>query len=94
MWKEATSKSSAAWYTGHGTYKNKVQAHSKMQATPPPRPPQGGGVARGHGAGVFAFGGAYWPLATAHSDPLWVRTCFSLCQRRVCVPGTGPALSP
>ena len=25
---------------------------------------------------VCAFGGAYWPLALAHSDPLWVRTCF------------------
>ena len=36
---------------------------------------QGGG-ARGHGVGLFAFGGAYWPLATAHSDPLGVRTCF------------------
>ena len=31
----------------------------------------GGGVARGHGVGLFAFGGAYWPLATVHSDPLW-----------------------
>ena len=36
----------------------------------------GWGLARGHGFGSFAFGGAYWPLATAHSDPLWVRTCF------------------
>ena len=36
----------------------------------------GGGVARGHGVGLFAFGGADWPLAPAHSDPLWVRTCF------------------
>ena len=36
----------------------------------------GGGLARGHGVGMFAFGGAYWPLATAHSDPLWARTCF------------------
>ena len=35
-----------------------------------------GGLARGHGVGLFAFGGAYWPLALAHSDPLWVRTCF------------------
>ena len=34
------------------------------------------GLARGHGVGLFAFGGAYWPLAPAHSDPLWVRTCF------------------
>ena len=37
-------------------------------------------VRRGRGGGVgtrlFAFGGAYWPFATAHSDPLWVRTCF------------------
>ena len=37
---------------------------------------RGGSLARGHGAGLFAFGGAHWPLATAHSDPLWVRTCF------------------
>ena len=36
---------------------------------------RGGGVARGHGFGLLAFGGAYWPLTTAHSDPLWVRTC-------------------
>ena len=36
----------------------------------------GGGLARGHGVGLCAFGGAYWPLATAHSDPLWARTCF------------------
>ena len=26
--------------------------------------------------GLLAFGGAYWPLALAHSDPPWVRTCF------------------
>ena len=36
----------------------------------------GGGVAQGLGIGLYAFGGAYWPLATAHSDPLWARTCF------------------
>ena len=30
----------------------------------------GGGLARGHGVSLFAFGGR------AHSDPLWVRTCF------------------
>ena len=52
----------------------------------PPAPPEvlewlytagaGGGVAQGPGVGLFASGGAYWPLATAHSDPLWVRTCF------------------
>ena len=41
----------------------------------------GGGVARGHGFGWFAFGGAYWPLATAHSDPLWVRTCVGCVNR-------------
>ena len=35
-----------------------------------------GRLARGHGVGLFAFGGAYWPLATAHSDPLRARTCF------------------
>ena len=40
------------------------------------RPPGGGRLARGHGFGLFAVGGAYWPLATAHSDPSWVRTCF------------------
>ena len=37
---------------------------------------KGGGVAQGLGIRLFAFGGAYWPLATAHSDPLRVRTCF------------------
>ena len=37
----------------------------------------GGGVARGHACDLFAFGGAYGPLATAHYDPLLVRTCFS-----------------
>ena len=36
----------------------------------------GGGVAQGLGNRLFAFGGAYRPLATAHSDPLWARTCF------------------
>ena len=36
----------------------------------------GGWLAQGLGIGLFAFGGAYWPLATAHPDPLWVRTCF------------------
>ena len=36
----------------------------------------GGGGGQGLGSRWFAFGGAYWPLATAHSDPLWVRTCF------------------
>ena len=35
-----------------------------------------GGLVRGHGVGLLAFGGAYWPLTTAHSDPLWARTCF------------------
>ena len=35
-----------------------------------------GGSAQGLGIRLFAFGSAYWPLATAHSDPLWVRTCF------------------
>ena len=34
-----------------------------------------GSLARGHGVRLFAFGGACWPLATAHPDPLWVRTC-------------------
>ena len=33
-------------------------------------------MAQDLGIRLFAFGGAYWPLATAHSDPLWVRTCF------------------
>ena len=36
----------------------------------------GGGGGVGLGIRLFAFGGAYWPLATAHSDPLWVRTCL------------------
>ena len=36
----------------------------------------GGGLAQGLSIRLFAFGGAYWPLATAHSDPLWARTCF------------------
>ena len=36
----------------------------------------GGGLAQGLGIRLFAFGGAYWPLTTAHSDPLWARTCF------------------
>ena len=31
----------------------------------------GGGLAQGLGIRLFAFDGAYWPLATAHSDPLW-----------------------
>ena len=36
----------------------------------------GGGGAQGLGIYLFDFGGACWPLATAHSDPLWARTCF------------------
>ena len=36
----------------------------------------GGALAQGLGIRLFAFGGAYWPLATAHPDPLWARTCF------------------
>ena len=36
----------------------------------------GGGWHKASVLGLFAFGGAYWPLATAHSDPLWARTCF------------------
>ena len=36
----------------------------------------GGSLAQGLGIRWFAFGGTYWPLATAHSDPLWVQTCF------------------
>ena len=35
-----------------------------------------GGVAQGLGIRLFAFGGAHWPLATAHSDPPCARTCF------------------
>ena len=30
---------------------------------------------------VFAFGGAYWSLATAHSDHLWARTRFGCVKR-------------
>ena len=41
----------------------------------------GGGLAQGLGICLFAFGGAYWPLATAHSDPLWARTCFGCVNR-------------
>ena len=41
-------------------------------------------MAQGLGICLFAFGGAHWPLATAHSDPLWVRTCFG-CVVCVCV---------
>ena len=36
----------------------------------------GGWLAQGLSIRLLAFGGAYWPLDTAHSDPLWVRTCF------------------
>ena len=36
-----------------------------------------GGLARGRGFGLFAFGGAYWPLAIAHFDPLLVPMCFN-----------------
>ena len=43
------------------------------------------GLARGHGVGWFAFGGGYWPLAIAHSDPLWVQTCFGCVCVCVCV---------
>ena len=44
-----------------------------------------------------AFGGAYWPLATAHSDPLWVRTRMGGFTRGIGgmfarrAPGTCPA---
>ena len=45
----------------------------------------GGGLAQGLGIRLFirlfAFGGACWPLATAHSDPLWARMCFGCVNR-------------
>ena len=41
----------------------------------------GGGLAQGLGIRLFAFGGACWPLATDHSDPLWVRTFFGCVNR-------------
>ena len=41
----------------------------------------GGGGARDHGAGLFAAGGAYWPLATVHSGPLWIRAWFGCVNR-------------
>ena len=34
------------------------------------------GLAQGLSVRLFAFGGASWPLTTAHSDPLWTRTWF------------------
>ena len=40
-----------------------------------------GALAQRLGIGLFAFGGAYWPLATAQSDPLWARTCFGCVNR-------------
>ena len=46
--------------------------------TPPPGVSKDGGgggrgeLARGLGRKLFSFGGAYWPLATELSDPLWV----------------------
>ena len=47
----------------------------------PPLQARGGGGGQGLGNRLFAFGGAKWPLATAHSYPLGVRMCFC------CVPG-------
>ena len=44
------------------------------------------GLAQGLGIRLFAFGGAYWPLAPAHSDPPWVRTCFGCVGGRVSEP--------
>ena len=44
-------------------------------------PLQRGGLAQGLGIRLCAFGGADWPLATAHSDPLWARTCFGCVNR-------------
>ena len=65
----------------------------------------GGGLARGHGVSLFAIGGAYWPLAFARSDALWVRTWFGcvkvrelgggggmpfrMCERNVCPTAAG-----
>ena len=47
-------------------------------------PPGGGG-----GGTRPRYQVTYWPLATAHSDPLWVETCFG------CVPpGGGGFLHP
>ena len=52
---------------------------------------RGRGLAQGLGIRLFAFGGAYWPLSTAHSDPLWARTCFGCEQspRMTCPQGGG-----
>ena len=50
---------------------------TRMAPVPPPpcylSKLAGGGVAQGLGMRLFAFGGAYWPPATAHSDPLCPR---------------------
>ena len=52
----------------------------------------GGGLAQGLSICLFAFGSAYWPLATAHSDPLWVRTCFGCVNGDVGGGGLAPGL--
>ena len=69
--------------TGEGTIPRVelLNPSHKVGAPLPPAPegpnsPLGlsvlGGLARGHGVGLFAFGGAYWTLARAHSGSLWV----------------------
>ena len=64
----------------------------KGDGSPSPRPPPPGGIARAgtlqggvgwhkaSGLGCLTFGGAYWPLTTACSDPLGPNV-FWLCQR-------------
>ena len=51
------------------------QPKARKKIAPNPPMEGGGGVGQGLGIRLFAFGGAYWPLSTAHSDPLWARTC-------------------
>ena len=61
---------------GGGGWTSAVPAPPNADVGLPPPPTGGRGWHKAPRLGLFAFGGAYWPLATARSDPLWVRTCF------------------
>ena len=79
---------------GRGCEKASIQGDTRLDARSMwkgdvrSRYKRGGGLAQGLGIRLFAFGGDHWPLATAHSDPLWVRTCFG------CVRGGGVGTRP
>ena len=83
-WREALAEGYRGGYSrGYGGYRGGCRGgyEGGLQSKVQPRGHGtwgggGGGLAESLGIMLFAFGGACWLLAIAHSDPLWFRTCF------------------